>query len=159
MSIAKNEPIVASLGDVLAPRIIIAVPDQWPRALLRGALRDVGYDAVGTRTLAGALAHVAPVPGRGPVRAIVVDVAAVAAAEHDAAGRETDERQALLDLCERGNVPVLLLASAVTAIPPGRWTRILRRPFSIDDVVGAVSALVPLPPKCQAPVDSEGPPM
>jgi hypothetical protein len=80
-------------------------------------------------------------------------VAAVAAAEYDAAGRETDVRHALLDLCERGSVPVLLLASAVTAMPSGGWTRILRRPFSIDDVVGAVSALVPIPLKCQAPVD------
>jgi hypothetical protein len=139
-----------------APRIIIASPEQWPRALLRAALREIGYDAIGTRTLTGALARLAHAPGRGPVRAIVVDVAAVAAAERDADDRQAAERNALAELCERrGDVPVLLLASAVTATPPGCWSRVLRRPFSIDDVVRAVSALVPLPLERRVHVDDE----
>jgi DNA-binding NtrC family response regulator len=132
----------------LAPRIIIASPEQWPRALLRAALREIGYDAIGTRTVTGAIRYLADEPGRGPVRAILVDVAAVAAAE----------RNAVEELCERrGDVPVVLLASAVTATPSGCWARILRRPFSIDDAVSVVSGLIPLPAKHRVHVDSPEP--
>jgi hypothetical protein len=120
------------------------MPDQWPRALLRAALRETGYDAIGTRSLAGASSYLQPAPGRGPVRLIVVDVAAVAAAERDA----------YADLCaRRGDVPTLLLASAVTATPAGCWTHMLRRPVSIDDVVREVAALVPLPPSQRVRID------
>jgi len=112
------------------------MPEQWPRALLRAALIEVGYDAIGTRALSGVSRYLTPAPDRGPVRALVVDVAAVAAAEH-----ETVE-----DVCHRrGDVPVLLLASAVTRTPSGCWTHTLRRPFSIDDVVRTVTDVAPLP--------------
>lgn len=113
------------------------MPDQWPRALLRAALREIGYDAIGTRTLIGVLAYLKPVPDRGPVGGIVIDVAAVTAGDRDA----------LADLCERrGDAPVLLVDSAVMATPSGCWTHVLRRPVSVDDVVRAVADLVPLPP-------------
>ncbi len=141
-----------------APRIIIASPEQWPRALLRAALREIGYDAIGTRTLTGAIRYLAHAPGRGPVRGIVVDVAAVVAAERDAESNEPAPGKAVAELCERrGDVPVVLLASAVTATPPGCWARILRRPFSIDDAVRVVSGLVPLPAERRVHVDSPEP--
>lgn len=121
----------------LAPRILIVMADQWPRALLRAALRQAGYDAIGTRSLSGALAYAAHDPGRGPVGAVVVDWSAVDGVS-DAETRET-----LAALLQRhGTVPTVLLGSAVHADPTGAWTRVLRRPFSIDDVVELVGGLV-----------------
>jgi hypothetical protein len=119
-----------------APRILIVMADQWPRALLRAALREAGFDAIGTRSLSGALAHPAREFGRGPVRGIVVDASAVDAPAEVGTG------DALTALVRRhGAIPVVLLASAVRADPPGSWTRVMRRPFSIEDVVGVVQGL------------------
>jgi len=131
------------MGDLPAlpssPRILIVMAEQWPRALLRAALREAGYDAIGTRTLAGALAYPADAPGRGPVRALVVDWSAVAGAP-DATTGET-----LAELRRRHPaMPVVLLASAVHGDPRGAWARVVRRPFSIADVVGAVRELLEL---------------
>ncbi len=111
--------------------------DQWPRALLRAALREAGYDAIGTRTLAGALAYPAHAPGRGPVRGLVVDWSAIDGAP------EAGTAEVLTELRRRhGTVPVVLLASAVHGDPPGQWTRVIRRPFSVEDVVQVVLELV-----------------
>jgi len=123
--------------------------DQWPRAHLRAALREVGYDAIGTRTLSGALAYSAQARGRGPVRAIVVDATVVDAARGDVGGH--DPLVALLD--RHGAIPLVLLASAVRADPSGQWARVIRRPFSVQDAVTAVSDLIPLPAEQRNPVD------
>src|SRR5215469_14400511 len=109
------------MGDLPAlpssPRILIVMAEQWPRALLRAALREAGYDAIGTRSLSGALAYPAHDPGRGPVAAIVVDWSALDGAS-DAENRET-----LAALLERhGAVPALLLGSTTHADPTGPWT-------------------------------------
>jgi hypothetical protein len=121
----------------VAPRILIVMADQWPRALLRAALREAGYDAIGTRSLVGALAYPAHDPGRGPVSAIVVDWSAVNRV------REPEDREALARLVRlHGAIPVVLLASAVHEDPPGQWSRVVRRPFSIEDVVRVVAETV-----------------
>src|SRR5437667_11841947 len=57
----------------LPPRILLVMPAQWPRALLRAALREEGYDASGTRAVNGALYQAAPDPARGPVRLVLAD--------------------------------------------------------------------------------------
>jgi hypothetical protein len=145
-------PAAGGAGDravPTAPRILVVMADQWPRATLRAALREVGYDAIGTRSLSGALVYPARVLGRGPVRAIVVDAGVVSTSTPDAA--DADALEPLLQ--RHGAVPLVLLGSAVHADPPGAWTRILRRPFSIQDVVAAVSEIVPLPPELRGPVD------
>lgn len=49
------------------------MPEHWPRALLRAALREAGYDAVGAPGLSGALRYRAAAPDRGPVRLVVID--------------------------------------------------------------------------------------
>ncbi len=113
------------------------MPDQWPRALVRAALREAGYDAIGTRTLAGALAYPAHAPGRGPVRGLVVDWSAIERAPDAVTGAVLAELRG-----RHGAVPVVLLASAVHGDPPGSWTRVIRRPFSVGDVVQAVLDLV-----------------
>src|SRR3954468_17682428 len=56
-----------------APRVLLVMTDQWPRALLRAALRECGYDAVGTRSVAGAARLAAPDEGRGPVGLVVLE--------------------------------------------------------------------------------------
>jgi DNA-binding response OmpR family regulator len=125
------------------------MPDQWPRALLRAALRDAGYDALGAPGLAAALRYRAQLPGRGPVRVIVVDQAALGG----------EDWQARLDaLSRRHSGPdLLLLARALTEPPnPGGetgWRDVVRRPVSIADLVGAVQASAPLRPEAPAPLD------
>jgi hypothetical protein len=127
------------------------MPEQWPRALLRAALRDVGYDALGAPGLAGALRYRAQAPARGPVRLVLVDQAVL----------QGDEGLSLLiALLRRHEDPVtILLARAMSTpgVPPAAvaapWTRVIRRPVSIDAIVAAVRDLLPLPPALSRPVD------
>jgi hypothetical protein len=152
---ARTERSAAGVGTSpaapLSPRILIVMRDQWPRATLRAALREVGYDAIGTRSLPGALAYPAHVAGRGPVRAIVVDGSAVSPS---AVTQQIGEELAAL-LQRYGAVPLLLLASAVHADPPGAWTRVVRRPFSIQEVVQTISDMVPLASELRRPIDTK----
>jgi DNA-binding response OmpR family regulator len=133
------------------PRVLLVIPEQWPRALLRAALREAGYDALGTPSLAAALRYPIESRDRGPVRLILVDQAAL-----------TDEESAtLLDaLLRRHGHPVgVLLARAMPAQPlpatagPVPWRRVIRRPASIADLVAAVQALLPLPPGSRRPIE------
>ncbi len=133
------------------PRVLLIMPDQWPRALLRAALREAGYDALGAPGLAAALQYRAEAPGRGPVRLVVVDQPALA----------DDDAAALLGELGRrhGDPGLVLLARAGDAQPvPGAaavpaWRRVLRRPTSIADLVAAVQTLLPLPPGSARPLD------
>jgi hypothetical protein len=123
--------------------VLIVMPDQWPRALLRAALREDGYDAVGTRNLDSALRIRPEEPDRGPIRLVVVDQAALKGAE--------DELERLL---ARHNAPsTLLLARPTLAVPPGRWDLVLQRPVSVGDIVSATQTLVPLSPDDRHPLD------
>jgi len=65
-----------------SPRVLIAMPEQWPRALLRAALREAGYDAVGTRNLGTAQRTQSDEPDRGPVRLVVVDQSSLSGAHN-----------------------------------------------------------------------------
>lgn len=116
------------------PRVILAIPDQWPRALLRAELRERGYDAVGASDLVDALGIPASDPGRGPVRLLLVDHRVVAGPED----------LLLFRLRARhGDPPVVLLASATSSQERGPWARVLRRPLSIGEIADAVAALAP----------------
>ncbi|MGH7710483.1 MAG: hypothetical protein ACREOG_04330 [Gemmatimonadaceae bacterium] len=126
------------------PRVLIVMPAQWHRALLRAALREVGYDAVGTRTLATALRISPAEPDRGPVRLIIVDHAAVTR-------RERDHLTRLLQL--HGRPATMLLARPTMSAPLGRWDRVLRRPLSISDIVAGAQELLPLPLEARHPSD------
>ena len=119
------------------------MPDQWPRALLRAALREVGYDAVGTRALAGSTRLIAREPGRGPVQLVVLAQEAVA----DADRRDLDR------LREATDAPIVLLASAGAGDDAGPWAQVVRRPVSIGDLVRVVETLVPLPSDSRHPLD------
>ena len=112
------------------------MPDQWPRALLRAELRERGYDALGARGLAEALAYPVSVPDRGPVRLVLVDQPALGASDE----------LLLPQLLERhGHPETVLLAGAGRASPGGTWTRVLHRPVTIAGLADAVASLLPLP--------------
>jgi hypothetical protein len=127
------------------------MPEQWPRALLRAALREVGYDALGAPGLAGAQRYRVQAPGRGPVRLILVDQAAL----------QGDEAHPLLTtLLHRYGDPAAILLARVVPMSgppekaePAPWTRVIRRPVSIDGIVAVVRELLPLPPGKSRPLD------
>ena len=127
----------------LPPRILLVIPDQWPRALLRAALREVGYDASGTRNLNMALHQTAPEAGRGPVRLVVLDRDALSA----------ENRDTLEELRRTSGAPIVLLAPVMRRVPEGPWARVFRRPISIGSLVEAIEALIPLPSQAHRPID------
>ena len=123
------------------------MPEQWPRAHVRAALREVGYDAIGAETVVSALGHPPVEEGRGPVRAIILDDAAAVAAPTDAVD---------LMLARHGHPAVLLITSAVTEPLEVGGAHRIRRPTSIGEIVIAVRDLVPLAPEAQGPLDPDG---
>ena len=116
------------------PRVLIVMDEQWPRALLRAAMLEAGYDAVGARSLAEALGYPAKDPDRGPVRLVIVD---------DHAVKGDGVPSITLVLSRHGNPATLLLARATQSVPEGPWQRVLRRPCSVGDIVAAVRDLLP----------------
>jgi hypothetical protein len=116
--------------------VLLIMPQQWPRALLRAELREEGYDAIGARTLREAGRHPALDPERGPIRLVLVDDAALAP------GHET-----LLDalLAKHGQPAAILLARAGQPASDRSWARVLHRPVLIDDIVQAVRTLLAAP--------------
>jgi hypothetical protein len=124
-----------------APRVLLILPEQWPRALLRAALREVGYDAVGAPGLPGALRYRATAPDRGPVRLVMIDQDAL---------RQPDAGGELSALIARHGGPELVLIArsggAPLPVPAAEiaWRRIVRRPASIAELVDAVRTVLPL---------------
>jgi hypothetical protein len=120
------------------------MPDQWPRALLRAALREAGYDAGGTLTLEGALHQLRPDPDRGPVSLVVVDQAALTEAEW----------HWLMDIQARvPEAALLLLAARTRPVPEGPWATIVYRPTSIAELIGVIERLLPLPRELRHPIE------
>jgi hypothetical protein len=129
----------------LPPRVLLIMPDQWRRALLRGALREDGYDAIGARAVSKARVVQPDLPDRGPVRLLVIDQDALG----DAPIADVEA------LCQRHREPAAILVARATIQPPrGPWTRVLRRPVSIAELVNAVEALLPLPPELHHAIDA-----
>jgi hypothetical protein len=127
----------------LSPRILLVMPAQWPRALLRAALREVGYDAVGTRTVNGARSLLSSSEGRGPVRLILID--------QDALTEEAREDLAMLR--RDSDAPLVLLAPATRRVSEGGWAGVLRRPLTVGELAQAIERLVPLVPAARRPID------
>jgi hypothetical protein len=132
------------VSTTLPPRILLVMPAQWPRALLRAALREVGYDASGTRALKAALPQTAPDSARGPVRLVVLDQDALA----------EEDRRHLDELRTRtSDAPIVLLAPITRRVREGPWARVIRRPTSIAALVQAIETLIPLAPQARRPID------
>lgn len=124
------------------PRVVLVMSAQWPRALLRAALREEGYDASGTRSLNRAVPRGAPEAGRGPVRLVVLD--------HDVL---TDADAPYLEELRSSGTLVLLLAPVLRRVREGPWTHVIRRPSSIGDLVQAIETLIPLRSEARRPID------
>jgi len=110
-------------------RILLVMPEHWPRALLRAELIERGYDVVGAPDLPAALL-VRPVePGRGPVRLIAIDQDVM-----------VEPQSRLLErlLSRHRNPRRLLLARAQLETPAGSWDQIVRRPALIGEIAGAI---------------------
>jgi len=126
----------------LPPRVLVIIADQWDRSFIRAALREVGYDAVGARNPAEARRYRSIEAGRGTVDLIVAD--------HEAAA----ERDVLADVvASHRSPPVILVARGTQAPPPGSWSRVIRRPLSVADVVTAVESVLPLAAEARRPLD------
>jgi hypothetical protein len=122
------------MGDVpFPPRILIVMEDRWPRAMLRAALLEAGYDAVGARTLLEASECPVQAPERGPVRLVIVD-------QHVVSGETAGLLPSLLN--RLGQPTTVLIASTASSTPEGPWQVIIRRPASIGDIVEAVGSLL-----------------
>jgi hypothetical protein len=137
---------ISPTGSTRAPRVLIVMPEQWPRALLRAALREVGYDAVGTRTLSSALRIRREEPERGPVSLIVVDQLVLGRGGNGDLGRL---------FSTHGAPATILIARPTVAAPSGPWQRVLPRPISVADVVSAVETLLPIPSEARHPLDQK----
>ena len=125
------------------PRVLLVMPEQWPRALLRAALREVGYDAIGTRTVRGARTLLTSGEGRGSVRLILLDQDAL-----------TEDAQRDLEMLRRdSDAPLVLLAPATRRVSEGGWTGVLRRPLTVGELAQAIEQLVPLAPAARRPID------
>jgi hypothetical protein len=118
--------------------------DRGPRALLRAALRDAGYDALGAPDLGAALSYPATEAGRGPVRLIILDQAVLLGVGDAPVTR-------LLN--RYGEPTTLLLASAMAPRPQHSRGRVIQRPTSIADITRAVQHLLALPAATAHPVD------
>jgi hypothetical protein len=134
----------APIDYMAPPRVLLIMPEQWPRALLRAALREAGYDAIGTPTLVAALYQAAPDPNRGPVRLVVVEQEAL----------PDDEWQRIEGLRARApEAALLLLAPRTRPVHEGPWAEIVQRPTSIADLVAVIERLLPLPPGLRRPLE------
>ena len=126
------------------PRVLIVMAAQWPRALLRAALRHEGYDALGARDLREALSYSDEEEReRGPVRLIILDREVLEG--HDSF---------LAELLERHRDALrLVLESAFHPSVEGAWQRVIRHPATIADIVETTRELLPLPPAAAHPID------
>lgn len=120
-----------------APRVLIILSEQWPRALLRAELRERGYDAQGAPSISDALVYPATDPEHGSVRLVIVDQAAVEGAAPDLLERLR---------AQHPEAQLLLLARAGAEAPAGAWTAVVHGPFGMDEVLHAVERLVPPQP-------------
>ncbi|HEY3013024.1 MAG TPA: hypothetical protein VGJ36_09775 [Gemmatimonadales bacterium] len=116
---------------------------QWPRALLRAALRQEGYDALGARDLGEALSYPEVEEKRGPVRLLILDQDLL---------RGNDELVAEL-LGRHHDALTLVLESAFHPSISGAWSQVLRHPVTIADISKTTQELLPLPSEAAHPLD------
>jgi hypothetical protein len=123
--------------------VLIVQAAQWPRALLRAALRHDGYDALGARDLKEALSYPEDEGKRGPVRLIILDQEVLEG--HDSLVAEL--------LGRHRDALTLVLESAFRPSVQASWPHLLRHPVTIADIVRTTHELVPLPSSAVHPID------
>jgi CheY-like chemotaxis protein len=133
---------LARPGGAVPPRVLIVQAAQWPRALLRAALRHEGYDALGARDLREALAYPEAEDDRGPLGLIILD--------RDVLG----DNAAVAQLLKRYPTALtLVLESAFHPPVQEPWQHVLRHPVTIADIVSTTQQLLPLPSPAAHPID------
>ena len=135
--------VEARPGGGFPPRVLIVQPAQWPRALLRAALRHEGYDALGARDLTEALSYPESEERRGPVRLIILDQEALEG--HDSLIAELTRHYP--------DALTLVLESALRPSVQASWPHVLRHPVSIADIVNTTQQLIPLSSPAAHPID------
>jgi hypothetical protein len=125
-------------------RVLIVMAAHWPRALIRAALREAGYDAVGARDLDEALTYLVDEGERGPVRLIILDQAVV---------QGLDDQRLVALLQKHPEADTMLLHGAFQAPLPGPWRHIVRHPASIADLAETVRQLLPLSSTAAHPIE------
>jgi hypothetical protein len=118
--------------------------------MLRATLRERGYDAIGTRSVAGALRIPTQAADRGAVEVLVVDQEALSDEEKESDGSMTRE---LLDRYPAAATVLLERVSVRTPDVRHRWTRTLQRPVSVEAIAVVVERLRPLPAEDRIPLD------
>jgi CheY-like chemotaxis protein len=129
---------------VRSPRVLIVMPNHWPRALLRAALREDGYDALGARDLDEALTYLVDEWKREPVRLIILDQAAV---------QGLDDLRLVELLRKYPEADTVLLHGAFQPPLPGPWRHVVRHPASIADLAETVRQLLPLSSTAAHPIE------
>lgn len=124
------------------PRVLIVMADQRLRPLLRAALRQIGYDALGARDIEEALSYPVADRGRGPVRLII----------HDQALQDIPE-SLWTRLIDRYSQPATLLLASALAPHSSCSGAVIQRPTSIAEIARAVQARLPLPEGAVHPID------
>ncbi len=121
--------------------------EQWPRATLRAELLARGYEAVGFHRVLDALARLDDAGAPRPA-IVVLEL------------RDQPVSPALLGALRKTGLPVILLGGAVELSDPSLAAvlavAVLRRPFSVGDVVTAVMRVAPPDASPQAPADPRG---
>jgi DNA-binding response OmpR family regulator len=116
------------------PSIWIISFEPWPRAMLRAELIERGYDATGYLTVDQALVELMRNPTEKP-QAIILDLGGQAITH------------ALLSALAREGIATVILGGAVELGDPlirkFTWAGVLRRPFTIGEVVDRIKKLVP----------------
>jgi hypothetical protein len=137
--------MMSDIDTTLPPRVVIVMAEQWTRAMLRAALREEGYDAIGSRGVREAFRLRPDDPARGPIRLLIVDQDALSSVP----------ASLVPALVARLGAPATIMIRRVTtATPAGEWSRVLRRPVSIEEIVTAARELLPLPLGARHPVDT-----
>ena len=111
------------------PRILLVMPEHWPRALLRAELIERGYDVIGAPDLATALLCRPAEKGRGPVRVILIDQDALV---------EPQSRLLELLVSRHPEPRLVLFARAQMQTPPGNWHAVVRKPALIGEIASAL---------------------
>jgi DNA-binding NtrC family response regulator len=129
------------------PALVWIIDDQqWPRAALRAELLERGYEAVGFRRILHALARL---EDAGVARPAVVVL--------ELRGQPQAVSTALLGALAETGLPVILLGGAVELGDPSlaglSAAAVLRRPFTVGDVVAAVMREAPLGVSPHAPAE------
>ena len=115
-------------------RVWIVDRQHWPRALLRGELLESGLDVVGFATVEDALVALVSSTASRP-DLIVIELKGL--------GIGDDEG---LDRLAQTGLPVMLLGGVVElnsdTVRSGEWVAILKRPFTLGQVVRVVRRLL-----------------